>query len=113
MCGPGSGRRVIASSSSGVTARPIRRPGVAAWTGLGRSDGAVGLGWLVGRDRLAGGACLDLGLGLARLGLGLADAAPERLTQLGEGLWAAPQQHEHEDDDQDDGEILHAGMVLA
>src|SRR5688500_5213731 len=115
MCGPGPGRRVIASSSSGVMARPGRRRRrlVAARTGPERSDRAVGLGRLVRRDGFASGTCLDLGLRLAGLRLRFADAAPQRLAQLGQGLGAAPQEHEHEDDDQDDGEILHPGMVLA
>ena len=57
------------------------------------------------------GTRLDLRLGLGRLGLRFLHAAPERLTELGEGLRSTPHDDEDEHDDQDDEQGVHARMV--
>ena len=71
------------------------------------------LGRLVaaGVRRIARRAGLDLRLRGRGLGLGLLDAAPQRLADLRQGLGTSPQDGEHEDDDEDQQEVRHAGMV--
>lgn len=113
--GPRSDRCCRSGKESGESAsiRPISRHLTSVWRGLpriapdrrgarrpderGSGPGRVAVGWLVvARAELVG---LD-----ARL----AHAPPEHPANLGQGLRAAPDQHEDQDDDQDEQQVLHA-----
>ena len=121
-CGgcPGRGRRVRSASSSGVmwarlwsagrsggSSQPVAPVGWSASAQAGRSS-PESVGGSVG----AAGACLDLGLRLGGLGLGLADAAPEGGAPFGQRLGSAHDQHADQDDDEDDQDVgSHGAMV--
>ena len=103
-CGPGPGRRVRASSSSGVMRGRVgstRRgcpAGSSASAQAGRSS-PVSVG---SAGRWPG---LDLGLRLGRLGLRLLDAPAEGRAPFRQRLRAAHDEHADQDDDQDDQDV--------